>query len=455
MQTSSFFLVFSMFENLQERLQDVFSRLKSRGHLSEKDVKVGLREIRLALLEADVNFKVVKSFVSRIEERAVGDEVLNSLTPGQQVVKIVNEELIELMGGAASELVFAGRPPTILMLVGLQGSGKTTATAKLGYFLKNQGKRPFLVAADVYRPAAIDQLKVLGAELGAPVHSAENVSPAEIVRHGIREAITQSCDVVVLDTAGRLHIDEEMMLELSEIKKDVHPQQILLVVDAMSGQDAVNVAVSFQEKVGIDGVILTKLDGDARGGAALSITAVTGKPIKLVSVGEKLDSLQPFYPDRMASRILGMGDVLSFIEKAQETVQEEEAQALEEKIKKQSFTLEDFLQYMGQLEQMGPLNQIIKMLPGIPGMPGLKSMQMDESVVGRLKAIIQSMTPAERRDPAIINGSRRTRIANGSGTSTRDVNQLLKQFKETQKLVKQLGKFGPGRSGKGLFSRFR
>jgi signal recognition particle subunit SRP54 len=453
---SSIFLVSSMFENLQERLQDVFSRLKSRGHLTEKDVKIALREIRMALLEADVNFKVVKNFIGKIEERAVGDEVLGSLTPGQQVVKIVNEELIELMGGAKSDLIFAGKPPTVLMLVGLQGSGKTTATAKLGHFLKHQGKRPFLVAADVYRPAAIEQLKTLGAELGAPVYSAgDNTSPVEIVRQGIKEAIAQSCDVAVLDTAGRLHIDEEMMAELSEIKQAVRPQQILLVVDAMSGQDAVNVAVSFQEKVGIDGVILTKLDGDARGGAALSISAVTGKPIKLVSIGEKLDSLQPFYPDRMASRILGMGDVLGFIEKAQEAVEEEQAQALEEKIRKQSFTLEDFLQYMGQLEKMGPLNQIIKMLPGIPGMPGLKHAQMDESVVGRLKAIIQSMTIAERRDPTIINGSRRTRIARGSGTSTQDVNQLLKQFKETQKLVKQLGKFGQGRSKKGLFTRFK
>ena len=445
-----------MFENLQERLQEIFARLKSRGHLTEKDVEVALREIRLALLEADVNFKVVKKFISNIRERAVGTEVLESLTPGQQVIKIVNEELIKLMGGAKSDLIFASKPPTILMLVGLQGSGKTTACAKLGYFLKKQGKRPFLIAADIYRPAAIEQLKALGAELDAPVFSTtENVSAVEIAKRGVKEAIERSYEVVVLDTAGRLHIDEKMMEELCDIKKEVSPQQILLVVDAMSGQDAVNVAVAFQEKVGIDGVILTKLDGDARGGAALSITSVTGKPIKLVSVGEKLDSLESFYPDRMSSRILGMGDVISFIEKAQEAVEEEEAQALEEKIRAQSFTLEDFLQYMGQLEKMGPLNQIIKMLPGIPGMPGLKNVKMDESVVGRMKAIIQSMTPVERHNPSIINGSRRARIANGSGTTAQDVNQLLKQFKETQKLVKQLGGFGQGKSSRRLFSMFK
>ncbi len=427
-----------MFENLQERLQAVFSRLKSRGHLTEKDVEAVLREIRLALLEADVNFKVVKKFISNIKERAVGSAVLESLTPGQQVIKIVNEELIALMGGAKSDLLFASQPPTVLMLVGLQGSGKTTATAKLGYFLKKQGKRPLLIAADVYRPAAIDQLKVLGEELDAPVFSAnKNVLPLEIGRQGIKEAIARGCDVVVLDTAGRLHIDDQMMAELSEIKKEIRPQQILLVVDAMSGQDAVNVAVAFQEKVGIDGVILTKLDGDARGGAALSIAEVTGKPIKLVSVGEKLDSLEPFYPDRMSSRILGMGDVIGFIEKVQETVEEEQAQALEEKIRKQSFNLEDFLQYMSQLEKMGPLNQIIKMLPGVPGIPGLKNMKMDEKLVSRLKAIVQSMTPDERQNPSIVDGSRRARIAKGSGTTSQDVNQLLKQFKEAQKLVKE------------------
>lgn len=445
-----------MFENLQERLQNIFSRLKSRGHLTEKDVEVAMREIKLALLEADVNFKVVKKFISNIRERAVGNEVLNSLTPGQQVIKIVNEELMELMGGAKSDLVFATRPPTVLMLVGLQGSGKTTATAKLGHFLKKQGKRPCLVAADVYRPAAIEQLKTLGAELDVPVFSdEESVSPVEISAGGIKEAIEKSCDVVVLDTAGRLHIDDEMMTELKEIKAKARPHEILLVVDAMSGQDAVNVAVAFQEKVGIDGVILTKLDGDARGGAALSIVTVTGKPIKLVSMGEKLDSLQPFYPDRMSSRILGMGDVIGFIEKAQETVEDEQAQVLEEKIKKQSFTLEDFLHYMGQLEKMGPINQIMKMLPGIPGIPGLKNAKLDEKTVSRLKAIIQSMTSAERQDPSIINGSRRARIAGGSGTSAHDVNQLLKQFKETKKLMKHLGKLGQGGSTRKLFSMFK
>lgn len=444
-----------MFENLQESLQGIFSRLKSRGHLTEKDVEAALREIRLALLEADVNFKVVKEFIAKIRERAVGDAVLESLTPGQQVIKIVNEELIALMGGAKSDLVFASQPPTILMLVGLQGSGKTTATAKLAYLLKKQGKRPYLVAGDIYRPAAIDQLKALGQELGTPVFSAQKgTAPAEIAKQGLKEAVTRGYDVVVLDTAGRLHIDDKMMAELSEIKKEVRPHQILLVVDAMSGQDAVNVAVAFQEKVGFDGIVMTKLDGDARGGAALSITAVTGRPIKLVSIGEKLDSLQAFYPDRMSSRILGMGDVLGFIEKAQASVDEEQAKVLEEKIRKQSFTLEDFLQYMDQLEQMGPLNQIIKMLPGIPGMAGLKNVRMDEAMVSRLKAIIQSMTPEERHNPSIISGSRRTRIADGSGTTSHDVNQLLKQFKQTQKLVKHLGGFGKAKPGKKLFSMF-
>lgn len=445
-----------MFENLQERLQGIFSRLKSRGHLTEKDVDVALREIRLALLEADVNFKVVKKLLVNIKERATGSEVLESLTPGQQVIKIVDEELVDLMGGAKSDLVFSSQPPTILMLVGLQGSGKTTATAKLAYYLKKQGKRAFLIAADVYRPAAIDQLKALGEELNAPVFSMEsNVSPVEIGKRGVKEAIERGCDTVVLDTAGRLHIDDVMMNELGEIKKEIHPHQILLVVDSMSGQDAVNVAVMFQERVGIDGIILTKLDGDARGGAALSITAVTGKPIKLISIGEKIDSLQPFYPDRMSSRILGMGDVTGFIEKAQATVDEEQAQALEEKIRKQSFTLEDFLQYMGQLEKMGPINQVIKMLPGIPRLPGLKNTRVDENVVSRLKAIIQSMTPTERQNPSIISGSRRARIAKGSGTTSQDVNQLLKQFKETQKLMKQLGKLGQAKSANRLFSMFK
>jgi signal recognition particle subunit SRP54 len=326
---------------------------------------------------------------------------------------------------------------------------------KLGYLLKKQGRRPFLIAADIYRPAAIDQLKMLGEELDAPVFCRDkDISPVEIGKLGLKEAISRGCDAVVLDTAGRLHIDDEMMEELCEIKREIRPHQILLVVDAMSGQDAVNVAVAFQERIGIDGIILTKLDGDARGGAALSITSVTGKSIKLVSVGEKLDSMEPFYPDRMSSRILGMGDVIGFIEKAQEAVDEEQAKVLEEKIRKQSFTLEDFLQYMGQLEKMGPLNQIIKMLPGVPGIPGLKHLRMDEKMVSRLKAIIQSMTPYERQNPSIISGSRRARIARGSGTTSQDVNQLLKQFKQTQKLVKHLGKFGQAKPAKKLFSTF-
>ncbi|MDI6892434.1 MAG: signal recognition particle protein [Actinomycetota bacterium] len=440
-----------MFDNLATRLQNVFTKLRGRGRLSEQDVGEALREVRLALLEADVNFKVVKDFIAEVKERAVGEEVLKSLTPGQQVIKIVHEELAALMGSGQSKLAFASKPPTIIMLVGLQGSGKTTATAKLAHYLKNQGKRPFLVAADIYRPAAIEQLKILGEEIGVPVFSKVGKSVLALAKQGIREAVPKNCDVVVVDTAGRLHIDEKMMNELEEVKREVRPHQVLLVVDAMTGQDAVNVALVFKERVDFDGVILTKLDGDARGGAALSIKAVTGRPIKLASVGEKLDDLQPFHPDRMSSRILGMGDALTLIEKAKTAIEADKAQALEEKIRKDSFDLEDFLEQLRQFRRVGPASQIMEMLPRIPGLPNVGKLQVDEGQLGRLEVIIQSMTPEERRDPTIINGGRRSRIARGSGTTSHEVNQLLKQFEQARKLMKQLGKLSRPKPGRRPF----
>lgn len=426
-----------MFDVLTERLQGVFSRLRGRGKLSEKDVDEAMREIRLALLEADVNFKVVKDFVAKIKERCIGVEVLESLTPAQQVVKIVNEEMTALLGQTESKLLFASQPPTVIMIVGLQGSGKTTACAKLAHMIRRQGKHPIMVAADTYRPAAIDQLMTLGEESNLPVFSSPD-SPEEIVRKGLEDARIRALDVVIIDTAGRLHIDEEMMEEVRRIKEISKPHQILLVVDAMTGQDAVNVAVAFHEKLDFDGLILTKLDGDARGGAALSIRSVTGKSIKLASLGEKIDALDVFHPDRMASRILGMGDVLTLIEKAQETADEKKALEMQEKLRKASFTLEDFLDQMKQLKQMGPLNQIIKMLPGASSVPGLKNLNVDDKDMLRIQAIIESMTAEERLEPSIINGSRRQRIANGSGTQVNDVNQLLKQFEQTRKMIKQM-----------------
>lgn len=440
-----------MFDNLTARLQNVFTKLRNRGRLSERDVEEALREVRLALLEADVNFKVVKDFIAKVKERAVGEEVLKSLTPGQQVIKIVHDELTALMGSGQSKLAFASKPPTVIMLVGLQGSGKTTATAKLAHYFKNQGKRPFLVAADIYRPAAIEQLKVLGEEINMPVFSRAGESVLALAKEGIKEAISKNCDVVVVDTAGRLHVDEEMMNELEEVKREIRPHQVLLVVDAMTGQDAVNVAFVFKERVDFDGVILTKLDGDARGGAALSIKAVTGRPIKLVSLGEKLDDLQPFHPDRMSSRILGMGDVLTLVEKAEAAIEMEKAQALEEKIRKDSFDLEDFLEQLRQFKRVGPASQIMEMLPQIPGLPNVGKLQVNEEQLGCLEAIIQSMTPEERRDPTIINGSRRSRIARGSGTTSHKVNQLLKQFEQARKLMKQLGKLGRPKPGRRSF----
>lgn len=438
-----------MFDNLASRLRAVFTKLKSAGKLNEKQVDEALREVRLALLEADVNFLVVKDFIARIRERAVGSEVLESLTPGQQVIKIVNDALVELLGGTSSKLTFASRPPTVLMLVGLQGSGKTTACAKLAYYLKTLGKRPFLVAADIYRPAAIDQLKSLGVDIDVPVFATSSqTKPLAIIEQGLEQALQQSSDVVIIDTAGRLHINEEMMDELVEIRNRVHPHQICLVLDAMTGQDAVNLAQAFQEKLDFDGVIMTKLDSDARGGAALSIRSVTGKPIKFVSLGEKVDSLRPFYPDRMASSILGMGDMLTLIEKAEKAIDEKKAREMQEKIRKAELSLEDFLDQMKQMKKIGPVSEILNLLPGLPGIKDWKHLKVGDKELVKMQAIIESMTPEERLNPKIINGNRRLRIAQGSGTTTNDVNQLLKQFAQASKIMKAFGSRGPFKLGK-------
>ncbi|MBM7623547.1 signal recognition particle protein [Sporohalobacter salinus] len=439
-----------IFEGLADKLQDTFDKLRGKGKLSEKDVKSALREVKLALLEADVNFKVVKEFISDIEERAVGKEVMDSLTPAQQVIKIVNEELTELMGKTQSKLSIASDPPTVIMLVGLQGAGKTTTVGKLAQHLHKNGRRPLLVAGDVYRPAAIKQLQVLGERLDQPVFSmGDKQDPVDIAKAGVSHAKSNGRDVVIIDTAGRLHIDEELMDELKDIKSAVNPQEILLVVDAMTGQDAVNVADSFNEALGIDGITLTKLDGDARGGAALSIRKVTGRPIKFVGTGEKLDDLEPFHPDRMASRILGMGDMLSLIEKAEENIDAQKAKELEEKLRKEEFTLEDFMDQMGQIRNMGPLDQIMDMIPGMGKIKQLDNLNMSEEHLDQIEAIVNSMTTEEKRDPSIINGSRRRRIANGSGTEVQDVNQLLKQFKQAKKMMKQLNDMQKGMGGGG------
>jgi len=427
-----------MFDSLSERLQSVFGELRGHGKLSEADVDKAMREIRLALLEADVNFKVVREFVNHVKERALGTEVMESLTPAQQVVKIVSDELVALMGAGDSRLVFSGRPPTVILLAGLQGSGKTTTAAKIARLLQKDGKRPVLVAADVYRPAAIDQLVTLGERVGVPVYApGADVDPVDIARDGVAFA-REKGDVAIIDTAGRLHVDDELMDELVRIRAAVKPHDILLVIDAMTGQDAVNAAEQFKQRVDIDGVVLTKLDGDARGGAALSVRAVTGKPIKFASTGEKLDDFDTFHPDRMASRILGMGDVLTLIEKAQADVSEREAQRMEEKLRRADFTFEDFLDQMKQVRKMGSLSSIIGMLPGVPGVKELKNAQVDEHQMDRIEAIVFSMTPEERRHPEIIDGSRRTRIARGSGTQVADVNRLLKQFREMKKMLRQM-----------------
>ncbi len=436
-----------MFEALTQRLEAIFDRLRGAGRLTEENIQAALREIRVALLEADVNFRVVKSFVERVRERAVGQEVLRSLTPGQQVVKIVHEELTSLLGGAAHRLAMAAHPPTVIMAIGLQGSGKTTTVAKLGRYFQREGFRPMLVAADVYRPAAIEQLRVLGGELGLPVHGADGKRPVALCREAIELAATRGSNPLLVDTAGRLHIDETMIEELRELRREIKPHHILLVADAMTGQDAVTMAERFNAAVGYDGVVLTKLDGDARGGAALSIRAAAGKPIVFCGVGERVDALEPFHPDRMASRILGMGDVLSLVEKAQATVDAAKAEELAKKIQQETFTLEDFAEQLGQLRKMGPLDQIVDMLPFFKGArPPAGELDAEGHQLRRFEAIIGSMTVEERRTPAIINGERRLRIARGSGTTVQDVNRLLKQYAQLKKVMKGL-KGVRGRAG--------
>ena len=435
------------FEGLSEKLNAAFKRLRGKGRLTEADVREAMREVRLALLEADVSYKVVKDFVAKVTERAVGSDVLESLTPAQQIIKIVDEELTALMGGASAKLATASRPPTVIMMVGLQGAGKTTNGAKLaGYLQKNLGKRPLLVACDVYRPAAITQLQVVGQQLDIPVFALGQVNPVQIAQHAVRHARDNGFDTVLLDTAGRLHIDEQLMEELKKIKAAVSPNEILLVVDAMTGQDAVNAATAFDDALGIDGVLLTKLDGDARGGAALSIRAATGKPIKFVGTGEKLDMIELFHPDRMASRILGMGDMLSLIEKAEKSFDEKKAAELEEKLKKNRFTLADYLEQMGQLRNMGDLSQIAAMMPGQMGKQ-MAGAQVDEKLLDRQEAIIRSMTPRERENPGILNASRKKRIAAGCGLEVADVNRLLKQYELMLQLTRQ---FSKGKLPKGL-----
>jgi signal recognition particle subunit SRP54 len=427
-----------MFDALGDRLQHALGDLRGRGKLDEEAISRAMREIRLALLEADVNLKVVKQFVAQVKERALGQDVTKSLTPGQQVVKIVHEELTQLMGAGSSKLAFAGRPPTVILLAGLQGSGKTTASAKLALLLRKEGKQPALVAADLQRPAAIDQLEQLGRQIQIPVYREETKDPVVAARKGLQRAQADGRDVVIVDTAGRLSIDEALMEELAAVRKETKPHNILLVLDAMTGQEAVNVAAAFQERVDFDGVVLTKLDGDARGGAALSVKAVTGKPVKLASVGEKLDQLEWFHPDRMASRILGMGDVLTLIEKAEAAVEEDEQAAMEERIRRGQFTFDDFLAAQRMLKKMGPLQSVMKMVPGLGNQ--LKDVDIDEGQMKRVEAIVLSMTPKERRMPHLIDGSRRKRIAAGSGTTVQQVNQLLTARKQMEKMMKQMGK---------------
>ena len=440
-----------IFESLSDRLQATFKKLRGHGKLTEDDVNEAMRDVRMALLEADVNFKVVKQFIKTVKERAIGQDVLETLTPAQVVIKIVDEELTKLMGGTQSRINMSPKPPTIIMMVGLQGAGKTTSAGKLGLALKKQGKRPLLVAADIYRPAAITQLQVLGKQLDIPVFSMEQGTDAvTIAKNSIDYSQSHACDVVIIDTAGRLQIDEKLMQELKDIKSEVHPHEILLVVDAMTGQESVNVAQAFNESLGLDGVVMTKLDGDARGGAALSVKAVTGVPIKFIGLGEKLEPLEPFHPDRMASRILGMGDVLSLVEKAQATFDMEEAKKMEKKLRKDEFTLDDFLSQMQQVKKLGSLDNILGL---IPGMGGLKKqlagqdIDLDGKEMRQIEAIIKSMTPKERANINIINGSRRKRIAMGSGTRVQDVNKLLKQFGEMKKMMKKMKKMQKGKKG--------
>ncbi len=432
-----------MFDNLSDRLNSVFKKLKGEGKLSEKNIEDGLREVRMALLEADTHYKVVKKLIAEIRERAIGQEVLTSLTPGQQVIKIVNDELTALMGSQHEDLNLSGPSPASVMLVGLQGSGKTTTAGKLAVYLRKEGKKPYMVPVDVYRPAAIDQLAKLAGELSIPIYpSTTDMDPVDISRNAGEAARQEGCDVLILDTAGRLHIDEDLMAELVNIKQGLRPSDIMLVADAMTGQDAVNIAQSFNEELDIDGVILSKMDGDARGGAALSIKSITGKPIKFIGVGEKSNALEPFHPDRMASRILGMGDMLSFIEKAQSAVDEKKAADLERKLRKSEFTLEDFRDQMSQVRKMGSLTDLVKMIPGVGKSKQLKNLDVDDHELVKIEAIINSMTREERRQHNIINGSRRKRIAKGSGTSVQDVNQLLKNYSQVLKMIKKLNKGG-------------
>ena len=439
-----------MFDNLSDRIESIFKNLKGHGKLTEKNIEDGLKEVRMAFLEADVHYKVVKKFIAEIKKRSLGQEVMSSLTPGQQVIKIVNEELTTLLGNVHSDLNLTGSKPASIMLVGLQGSGKTTTAGKLAFLLKKKGKKPYLVPADVYRPAAIEQLEKLGKQLSVPVFSSHtDMNPIQICHDAVLAAKKEDCDVLLFDTAGRLHIDEKLMEELCRIKETVNPSDILLVADAMTGQDAVNIARSFNSTLDIGGVVLTKMDGDARGGAALSIKAVTDKPVKFVGVGEKLSDIELFYPDRMASRILGMGDALTFIEKAQALVDEKTAAELEKKLRDSAFTLDDFREQMVQIRKMGSINDLVSMIPGI-GNKKIKQLNVDDKEFIRVEAIINSMTPAERSKHTIINGSRRKRIARGSGTSVQDVNKLLKKYAQVMKMVKQINKGGMRAMGRGM-----
>ncbi|MCL0075287.1 signal recognition particle protein [Dehalococcoidia bacterium] len=428
-----------MFESLSDKLSAVFKKLSGRGKLTEKDVDEALREVRLALLEADVNFKVAKGFIARVRQRAVGGEVLESLTPAQQVIKIVNQELIGIFGGGPHKLAQSSTPPTVILMTGLQGAGKTTTTAKLALHLRRGGGRPLMVAADPYRPAAINQLVTLGKQLDLPVYADEQAKSVDaICKQAMKRARELSATTVILDTAGRLHVDEELMDELERIRDVLHPTEVLLIADAMTGQEAVRIADEFHAKVGLTGVILTKMDGDARGGAALSLTSVTGVPIKFVGVGEKLDALEAFHPDRMASRILGMGDMLSFIEKAEAAIDQKKAMEMEKKMRQARFDLDDFLDQLQEVKKMGPISQLLDMIPGLSGGANKLNVNLDEGQVKRVEAIVLSMTPEERHHPDIIDGSRRRRISRGSGTTPQEVNQLLNQFRQMQKLMKQM-----------------
>ena len=437
-----------MFEELTLKLDKAFKKLRGRGKLTEKNIADSMREIRRVLLEADVNYKVVKDFIANIQEKAIGTDVLQSITPGQQVIKVVHEGLIDLLGQANVPIKIGDTQPSVIMMVGLQGSGKTTTAAKLGVLLHKKGRNPLLVAADIYRPAAIDQLKMLGQSIDIPVFSLDNESPVKISQKAVEHARQKGFDTAILDTAGRLHVDEEMMVELEKIKSSTRPSEILFVADGMTGQDAVRSAESFLDRLDFDGVILTKLDGDAKGGAALSIRSVTGKPIKFITNSEKLDGIEPFHPDRMASRILGLGDVVTLVEKAQDVVDQEKSGKLANKLLKQEFTLEDFYDQLQQVKKMGPISQLMGMIPGMGRQ--LQSMPVDESALGKVEAMINSMTREERRKPNVISGSRRKRIAMGSGTTVQDVNRLLKQFHMMQKMIKQMGRMKSSKLPKGM-----